>query len=269
MKNEKIIKKFEELMINGKGDDAKEYLLSEAFINHDDSILKELFYRNFPASNELQRELNQSLKNLFDDQNSERIKAAKYISSKARGVINLVDAKWLKDPRTTQLLRQALNDKDEKVVFEMIIALWNISESYEFLENSTIKAFKELCEYSGSKRVSDYLVGAIGHMEFDGKWNYILTKISNRPNKEVKTMACHAIIHYGKNMDSSLIGKFRIAIKDLIKNEKDVDVKRKLLSTFGTIGEIEDVNFLESCKGKDIHHNNAIDFSIKKIKEKK
>ena len=149
MKYSAIKLKCEKLRKLGHDEECRELLLHYGYFETLDPRVQDLFTSCFLPSAILEKELSGSLKDLISKNAANRLEAAKYLSSRARGNWTLDNKNWLADPRTIDVLIAALDDTDTKVLRFVVNSLGNVSQRYNYPDLRIKNAMLPLFEDSG------------------------------------------------------------------------------------------------------------------------
>ena len=198
----------------------------------------ELYTRFFPASPELERELVGSLSNLFDDDLKVKRKAAAYIETQARNDWTTKRRNWLADPRTIERLIAALNDDDETLVKDVVLALGSISQRFEYLDCRATEALCDLYEKSGDA-LKIVITSSLPQYNTPQVWSLIQQTLDCLPSKEAIFAVGKAITYYAEIMEDDIKEKFVPLLLLALRAEKNIDAKEAVLNALANM-KVED-----------------------------
>lgn len=196
------ITRAQELVDQGKIDEARDVLLEAGFVRSDDEAVQREFVRLIPQSPALaaHRDI---LARVSARDAASRYKALNAISREVYQETSPDLKSWLADPRTTDVLIAAAGDNDPKVAQEAAAVLYIVLERYF----ADLRAFSPLVALLESKRKQTrlYAVFGIAELAHPERWKALLPMFKDR-SAEVRKAACRAIVfNYGPGQASKEI----------------------------------------------------------------
>jgi len=183
MKSEEIIAQARGLLSEGKTADAKNLLLEKGYIEKSDAEIQKRFAELIPESPELSKEKQESLKKLFDADSKVRAKAADFIHRQALKSNHKLIESWQKDPRTIDILFDALADENPKVVAETTGALGAIARRY-FRDLRIYAKLLEILKLKNKDAVY-YAALHLDHYRIDSKWDELLEILEDKTTPKI------------------------------------------------------------------------------------
>jgi|GEM_PF-5787610 len=255
-----------------KWEDFKKYhelrdlLLDNGFINNDDATLKEAYFKIFPTNEPLEKELKTSLKDILSNDETARLESSKHLEKAPRKVGNMVDALWLKEPRTIEILCKALdNETNDKILENIILCLGSIARRYNY---NNIEIFNKIVSKfeNANDRLKIRIAQSCGHFTVIKKWEYIYEALDCKPKKDAITILNIHLQNQHKKIPTEFKQKFKEKLLVEFYNEKNKNekVKATAVDTAIVLMQKEDLEEL-----KKIRDNYSILASTKDIIKEK
>ncbi|MDG9669401.1 HEAT repeat domain-containing protein [Hahella sp. CR1] len=155
-----LIAKAQTLLQQGALEEARELLLQEGFVQGDNPLLQNAYYELIPIDEALKAKLSplkSALQPPFDDS---AVKAVAAVAKEAARATNKATYAWIRDPRVTDVLIDALSHGKARLVKETALALAHIVHRY-FADYRVRAAFVPLLS-NGNKTVRRVACGVVG-----------------------------------------------------------------------------------------------------------
>lgn len=198
----------------------KDILINKGFLEKEDTEIQNLFYEMFPPSEELLFEMENSLKNIFSEDVDTRIKTSNYILNQASGVTSSKTQSWLKDPRSIEIIRKALDDANEKVVINIVIMFGELSHRYNYGDLKTFTKLVNMFNLSVGKLKYE-LALSICQFPYQEKWQYVYDTFKNTTKTKEKEVLARVIGWDYENIPADYKEKFLSQIAEFLKKEKN------------------------------------------------
>ncbi|ABC29872.1 protein containing HEAT repeats [Hahella chejuensis KCTC 2396] len=156
----RLIEKAQTLLQQGALEDARELLLREGFEQGDNPLLQNAYYELIPLGETLQARLDPLKTALQPPYDEASVKAVAAIVKEAAKASNKVTHAWIRDPRVTDLLIDALSHGNARLVKEAALALTHIVHRY-FADYRVRAAFVPLLS-NANKTLRRVACGVVG-----------------------------------------------------------------------------------------------------------
>lgn len=138
---EEIIASAQKLFASGETAEAQSLLLDEGYVKRSVPRIQEAYLTLIPASPTLQAMLDEVYRDLDDPSPKVRLNAATTLSREFSKEILRDNVRWMRDPRASEPLFDAVDDPDPKVSERALNALANLVCSY-FPDQRTLPVFR-------------------------------------------------------------------------------------------------------------------------------
>jgi hypothetical protein len=269
MEFDEIRSKCERLRNQGQDSECRDLLLRHGYFQGLEPRVQALFLSYFPPSETLKKEMSGSLHQLSSENPVLRLKAAKYLSGRARGNWSLDNKLWLADPRTVDVLLMALSDNDDGVLRFVINALGNLSQRYSFPDLRIKEALLPIFDSAGDP-IRLEIVQAIPQFARDERvCEVILAGLKCRPEKRACWTVGLAVSRYaGSLMTMKSKMRFMDALMPVISKQKNVASFEVMLSAIIMLNLPETLELLNSlCHSVPPALAESLNDAIEELKE--
>ncbi|CAM2005875.1 HEAT repeat domain-containing protein [Acanthopleuribacter pedis] len=138
-----VIDEARRLIDAGDAEGAKTLLLNAGFIEHHDTVVQAAYYELIPVDEPLRERLDGVLKQIGEGEVPTRAKAAGVVAKEAARAVNKKTHAWIRDPRVTDVLIEAMETGQAKLVNQAAGAAILIVSRY-FADQRLREPFKKL-----------------------------------------------------------------------------------------------------------------------------
>lgn len=230
----------------GKADEARDLLLAAGYEDGLDSTAQAEYAQLFPSSPEIVDKLDEYAARLADPDAKVRVAAAKAIAKEALRESSVRAAVWLRNPRTTGLLTDALTDPDPEVHVHATTALAMIALRY-FRDRRAIPPILSMLQ-SPHPLARSWACQAAERLAGAAALEPILPLLEDN-NVRVRTSALSAV---GGILGSGLPSTDRVRVSNALAqmtDDKDLDIRIMVAGHLGAVGDSNSAEVLTSwCK---------------------
>ncbi|MCD8455097.1 hypothetical protein LNJ08_11920 [Tenacibaculum finnmarkense genomovar ulcerans] len=235
--------------------EARDLLLDNGFIRGKNEELQKAYHEIFPSNKSLEKELNGVLKEIQSKDEIIKLKASKFLEKAPREEVGMDSKLWLKEPKTIEILCNALeNESNEKVMENLILCLGNIASRYGYDDIAVFERIVSKYEKS-SNSLKIIIAQSCCKYLTDRKWMYVYDVLSFKSKKVIVQRLLPNIIRYSEELKlcDDWLSKIKSNLYETVSSNKNVQIQTKFIRAVMHLSSIDDIDSL-----KNIIKNNTL-----------